>query len=58
MNHVALGASVFAGGVGGGLVRLHRHLAAATDIARILFIVFLVLFVVALIMGRGRPPAI
>jgi uncharacterized membrane protein YtjA (UPF0391 family) len=31
--------------------------AAATDIARILFFVFLVLFVVTLIFGRGRPPA-
>ena len=31
--------------------------AAATDIARILFFVFLVLFVVALLLGRGRPPA-
>jgi uncharacterized membrane protein YtjA (UPF0391 family) len=31
--------------------------ATATDIARILFFVFLVLFVVALIFGRNRPPA-
>jgi uncharacterized membrane protein YtjA (UPF0391 family) len=32
--------------------------AAATDIARILFFVFLVLFVVSLVFGRGRPSAI
>lgn len=30
--------------------------AAATGIAKILFFVFIVLFVVSLIMGRGRPP--
>ena len=29
---------------------------AATDIARILFFIFIVLFLVSLIMGRGRPP--
>ena len=32
--------------------------AAAKGIARILFIIFLVLFVVSRIMGRGRPPAV
>lgn len=32
--------------------------AAATDIAKILFFIFLVLFIVALLVGtlRGRPP--
>jgi uncharacterized membrane protein YtjA (UPF0391 family) len=31
--------------------------AAATDIARILFFVFVVLFIIALVMGYRRPPA-
>jgi uncharacterized membrane protein YtjA (UPF0391 family) len=30
--------------------------AAATDIARILFFLFIVLFLVALILGRRAPP--
>ena len=30
----------------------------ATDIARILFFVFLVLFVVSLVLGRRGPPAV
>ncbi len=30
----------------------------ASEIARVLFFIFLVLFVVALIFGRGRPPAV
>ncbi|WP_166831312.1 DUF1328 domain-containing protein [Thalassoroseus pseudoceratinae] len=32
--------------------------AAASGIAKILFFVFLVLFVVSLIMGRGRTPTV
>ena len=29
----------------------------ASEIAWILFVVFLILFVVSLVLGRGRPPA-
>jgi uncharacterized membrane protein YtjA (UPF0391 family) len=32
--------------------------AAATDIARILFFVFIVLFVISLVMGRRGPPGV
>ena len=39
-----------------GLLGFTDVYAAAKGIARILFIIFLVLFVVSLIMGRGRPP--
>ena len=31
--------------------------AAAMWIAQVLFVIFLVLFLVALLFGRGRPPA-
>ena len=30
----------------------------ASEIAWILFVVFLILFVVSLVMGRGQPPAL
>jgi uncharacterized membrane protein YtjA (UPF0391 family) len=32
--------------------------AAATDFAKILFFIFIVLFVISLIMGWRRPPAV
>ena len=39
-----------------GVLSFSRVANAATQIAWILFVIFLVLFVASLIMGRGRPP--
>jgi uncharacterized membrane protein YtjA (UPF0391 family) len=40
-----------------GALGLFRAEFIASEIAWILFVVFLILFVVSLVLGRGRPPA-
>jgi uncharacterized membrane protein YtjA (UPF0391 family) len=40
-----------------GALGLFKAEFIASEIAWILFVVFLILFVVSLILGRGRPPA-
>jgi uncharacterized membrane protein YtjA (UPF0391 family) len=40
-----------------GALGLFRASFIASEISWILFVVFLILFVVSLILGRGRPPA-
>ena len=43
--------------VAGALGMFHVEFMAS-EIAWILFVVFLILFVVSLVMGRGQPPAL
>jgi uncharacterized membrane protein YtjA (UPF0391 family) len=40
-----------------GALGLFRASFIAEEIAWILFVVFLILFLVSLVLGRGRPPA-
>ena len=53
-QYAVLGSRIFHDRGGGGMVRLWGIAAAATDVAKILFFIFLIVFVITLALGLIR----